>query len=68
MNESWLIWSVLFGGVGMGMLAYGRRQKAMVPFLAGIVLIGAPYLVEGTAGLLLIGALTLIASYFFKDL
>jgi len=51
-----LLWGLLFGSIGLGYLVYGRRQRALLPFIAGIGLIGAPYFVHGTAWLLLAGA------------
>jgi hypothetical protein len=40
MNETNLLWGLLFGSVGLGFFVYGRRQKAVVPFLCGLGLMG----------------------------
>ena len=55
MDESKLIWGLLFGGVGIGYLIYGRRQRMLMPFLAGIGLIGFPYIVDNIGLLVLMG-------------
>ena len=39
-----LIWGVLFGAIGLGFLTYGRRQRAIVPLIAGVALLLIPYL------------------------
>lgn len=55
MSESWLLWGLLFGSIGLGFLIYGRRQQALMPFISGIGLIVFPYFVADTLWLLLIG-------------
>lgn len=55
MDESKLLWGLLFGSVGIGYLMYGRRQKNLMPFLAGLGLICFPYLIDQTSILLLVG-------------
>lgn len=67
MDESKLLWGLLFGAIGIGYLVYGRRQRTLMPFLAGIGLMGLPYLVEGTATLLLVG-IALVALPFVVKL
>jgi len=66
MDEAWLIWSVLFGGIGLGMLVYGRRQKRMVPFGAGLVLMGAPYFFDSAGPLMFLGLAAILGCYFFR--
>jgi hypothetical protein len=66
MNEAWLIWGTLFGAIGLGMLIYGRKQKAPVAFICGLSLIAFPYFVSETLYLILIGTLLILASYFIK--
>ena len=66
MNESWLLWGMLFGSIGLGILIYDRKHKAPVPFLCGLSLIVFPYLVSDTLYLILIGTLLILACYFIK--
>jgi hypothetical protein len=51
-----LLWGLLFGSIGLGYLVYGRRQRALLPFVAGIALVGLPYFVDGNTWRLLLGA------------
>ena len=46
MNEATLLWSVLFGGIGVGFFSYGRKQKAIVPLLTGIALFAFQYFIQ----------------------
>ncbi|MGX9463343.1 hypothetical protein ACWXWU_19225 [Shewanella sp. A14] len=45
MNASMMMWSVLFGAIGMGYFVYGKRQRAIVPLCIGLALIVFPYFV-----------------------
>jgi len=62
-----LFLSVLFGSIGVGYFVYGRKQKRMVPLLAGLGLCGFPYLVSGTALTVLIGVVLLALPWFLRD-
>ncbi|KEZ77317.1 hypothetical protein [Salinisphaera hydrothermalis] len=59
-NSALMIWSVLFGAIGMGFFAYGSRQKAIVPWMVGTGLMIDPWFITNAyllvaADLLLIG-------------
>ncbi len=66
MNEQTLLWSLLFGSIGIGYLIYGRRQRRMVAWLAGLCLIGFPYIVEGTWTTVMVGVALLAAPALIK--
>ncbi len=66
-DTSQLMWSVLFGGIGLGFFMYGKKQKEVVALLAGIALMVFPYFVTNTYALVGIG-LTLIMLPFFVRL
>lgn len=55
MSPALLFLGVLFGSVGVGYCVYGRRQRALVPFLSGVLLIVIPYLISNLAGLIATG-------------
>jgi hypothetical protein len=42
MNESWLLWGLLFGSIGLGYFIYGKRQRAVVPLVCGLALMIFP--------------------------
>lgn len=66
MDEPNLLWGLLFGGVGVGYLVYGRRQRSLMPFLAGLGLLGFPYLVDNTAAFLLVGVVLIALPFVVK--
>ena len=47
-STSQMIWSVIFGSVGLGFFIYGKKQKATIPLIAGIALFIFPYFVANT--------------------
>jgi hypothetical protein len=51
MTTAQLLWGVLFGSIGFGYFLYGKKQRAIAPFLCGLALAGAaitavPYFVR----------------------
>jgi predicted membrane protein len=66
MNESWIIWGLLFGSIGLGFFIYGRKQRAVVPFVCGLALMIFPYFVSNTIVLVAIGIVFIIVPIVFK--
>ena len=67
MNESWLLWGLLFGSIGLGYVIYGKRQKALVPFLTGLALMSFPYFVSSNLALIGIGLLLIAVPFVVKS-
>ena len=65
-DSSILIWGVLFGAIGLGFFTYGRKQKAVVPLLAGIALFIFPYFMPNIYALLVVGILLIAIPYFIR--
>ena len=65
-DSSQLLWGVLFGSIGIGYAIYGRRQRRLVPFAAGIALMGFPYVVDGTFALVGIGAALMALPFLIR--
>ncbi len=61
-----LMWSMLFGAIGVGFVIYGRKQKAIVPLCVGIALCVFPYFVANVYVLVLIGAVVMMIPYFVR--
>jgi hypothetical protein len=61
-----ILWGVLFGAFGLGFLTYGRRQKMLVPLIAGIALILIPYFIANAYLLVAIGVAIMAIPYFFR--
>lgn len=66
MNESWLLWGLLFGAIGLGLFVYGRKQKATVPMVCGLSLMIFPYFVDDTLLLISVGVALILAAYFIR--
>jgi hypothetical protein len=66
MNETVLLWGLLFGSIGLGFFIYGRKQRKVVPLVCGLTLMGFPYFVSSTSLLLAIGVLLIAIPYFVR--
>ena len=66
MNEAWLLWGLLFGSIGLGFFIYGKNQKAVVPLVCGLALMGFPYFVSNTLLLVAIGIALMAVPYFLR--
>ena len=66
MNESWLLWGILFGSIGLGFFFYGRNQKAVVPLVCGVALMIFPYFVSNTLMLVGVGVALIAIPYFVR--
>lgn len=66
METSQLLLGVLFSSIGLGYFIYGKKQKTIVPFLCGLILMIFPYFIENTGLIVLIGAAVSAAPYFVK--
>ena len=67
MNESLLLWGVLFGAIGLGYFIYGKKQRAVVPLLSGLALMGLPYFVASSWLLVLLGIAIAALPYFVRN-
>ncbi len=66
MNEAWLLWGLLFGSIGLGYFVYGKKQRAMVPLVCGLVLMIYPYFVANTILLVMMGLVLMVIPYFVR--
>lgn len=65
-STSIMMWSVLFGGIGIGYFLYGKKQRAIVPLCTGLALFVFPYFVSSVTMLLIIGVVLVAIPYFIK--
>ncbi len=65
-DTSQLMWSVLFGGIGLGFFLYGKKQKAVAPLFAGIALMAFPYVVTNTYALVGIGLALIMLPFIVR--
>ncbi|AZG73384.1 hypothetical protein [Shewanella livingstonensis] len=65
-SAAMIMWSVLFGAIGMGYFVYGKRQRAIVPLCVGMALIVFPYFVASVTTLLIMGIILVAIPYFIR--
>lgn len=63
MTAASLLWGVVFGSIGAGYCMYGKKQRALLPFLSGVALMVLPYFLSNPY--LLVGACGAVAAVPF---
>ena len=66
MNATTLLLSVIFSSIGLGYFLYGKKQKVIIPFICGIVLMIYPYFLENITIISVIGIILSILPYFIR--
>ena len=66
MNANMLLWGLLFSSIGLGLFLYGRKQRAVVPLVCGLVLMIYPYFVPNPVAVVVIGIVLAAVPYFFR--
>ncbi len=66
MNPAILLWGLLFSSIGLGFFLYGKKQRAVVPLVCGLVLMIYPYFIANVVALVVIGALLTAVPYFWR--
>ena len=67
MNDSRsLILGLIFSSIGVGYCIYGKKQRNLVAFLAGIFLIGLPYATGNNAALVILSLIIMVLPKYIK--
>jgi hypothetical protein len=66
MNTSTLMWGVIFGSLGLGFFVYGKKQRAIIPFLSGIGLMVFPYFISNVFILITTGIIFVALPFVIK--
>ncbi len=61
-----LLWGLLFGAIGFGYFLYGKKQKAIIPLVVGIVLCVFPYFIANVYVLVLVGLVLMAIPFFVR--
>ena len=61
-----LIWGMLYGAIGFGLFLYGKKQKSVVPLIAGIALCVVPYFITNVYVLVMVGVILVAIPYFVR--
>ena len=56
----------MFSSIGLGFFLYGRKQRAVVPLVCGLVLMVFPYFVPNPVAVVAIGIVLTAVPYFFR--
>jgi hypothetical protein len=56
LSSSTLFASLIWGSIGLGFAVYGKKQRAPVPMVGGILLMGISYLIGSALLMSLMGA------------
>ena len=67
MSPAILLWGVLFSSIGLGFFLYGKKQRAVVPLVCGLVLMIYPYFIPNVPALVVIGAVLTAIPYFWRS-
>jgi predicted membrane protein len=66
MNPAILLWGLLFSSIGLGFFLYGKKQRAVVPLVCGLVLMIYPYFIPNVFALVVIGIVLTAVPYFWR--
>ena len=67
MNTALIFWGLLFGSIGLGLLIYGKKQRAPVPSVCGVALMVVPYVISDASLLLAVGIALVVLPYFVRQ-
>ena len=67
MDAGVLLWGLLFSSIGLGFFLYGKKQRAVVPLVCGLVLMIYPYFIPNVIALVAIGVALTAVPFFFKS-
>jgi len=62
-----LMFSVLFGSIGVGYFIYGKKQQRMIPLVAGLGLCVFPYFIPNAYAMATVGTILTAAPWILKD-
>jgi hypothetical protein len=66
MTPALLLWGLLFSSIGLGFFLYGKKQRAVVPLVCGLVLMIYPYFIPNVVALVAIGIVLTAIPYFLR--
>ena len=66
LNAHYLVASLLWGSVGLGLFIYGKKQQSMVPLFGGLLIIGVSYFIDSALYMSLAAIALLAGVYWLK--
>lgn len=65
-NTSVLLWGTLFSSIGVGFFIYGKKQRAIIPLIVGVLLSIYPFFITNLALLIIVGIALTALPYFVR--
>ena len=65
-NPDTIIWSFLFGTIGVGYIVYGKKQQSWAAFGAGLGLCGFTYFISNPVLIISIGIVLMILPFIIR--
>ena len=66
LNAPYLVASLIWGSVGLGLFIYGKKQQSMVPLFGGLLIIGISYFIDSALYMSLAAIALLSGVYWLK--
>ena len=66
LNAHYLVASLFWGSVGLGLFIYGKKQQSMVPLFGGLLLMGLTYFIDSALYMSLAAIAVLAGVYWLK--
>ena len=64
LNAHYLVASLIWGSVGLGLFIYGKKQQSMAPLFGGLLIIGVSYFID-SALYMSLAAIALLAGVYW---
>ncbi len=61
-----LFYGLIFGSVGTGFFIYGRKQRAPIPLVCGLILFILPYIISSESIMVFAGVLVCAIPFIIK--
>ena len=65
-DMSTILWGLLFGSIGFVFFTYGKKQKAIVPLICGLLLMIYPYFISNIVLVVVLGVVLMVIPYFLR--
>lgn len=64
MDINWLLLSMVYSTIGLGMFMYGKKAVRFVPLVAGLLLMIIPYFLSSLLWMTVVSAIIMVSPFF----
>ena len=68
MTSTYLFTALLWGSIGLGFAAYGKKQKKAIPLTGGILLMSVSYFIRTPLNLSIVSLAIIAGIYFIQKM